>query len=55
MARIIANTAMDNIIRISDNFCGKVENKPDPKVEAMLDEVQYEAIKHSLILELKEG
>ena len=40
MARIIANTAMDNIIRISDNFCSKVENKPDPKVEAMLDEVQ---------------
>lgn len=54
-ARIIANTAMDNIIRISDNFCSKVENKPDPKVEAMLDEVQYEAIKHSLVLELKEG
>ena len=53
-ARIIANTAMDNIIRISDNFCSKVENKPDPKVEAMLDEVQYEAIKHSLVLELKE-
>ena len=55
MARIIANTAMDNIIRISDNFCSKVENKPDPKVEAMLDEVQYEAIKQSLILELKEN
>lgn len=55
MARIIANTAMDNIIRISDNFCSKVENKPDPKVEAMLDEVQYEAIKQSLILELKES
>ena len=55
MARIIANTAMDNIIRISDNFCSKVENKPDPKVEAMLDEVQYEAIKRSLILELKES
>ena len=55
MARIIANTTMDNIIRISDNFCSKVENKPDPKVEAMLDEVQYEAIKQSLILELKES
>ena len=54
-ARIIANTAMDNIIRISDNFCSKVENKPDPKVEAMLDEVQYEAIKQSLILELKKS
>ena len=55
MARVVANTAMDNIIRSSDNFCSKVENKPDPKVEAMLDEVQYEAIKHSLVLELKEG
>ena len=44
-----------NICNLSCSFCSKVENKPDPKVEAMLDEVQYEAIKHSLVLELKEG
>lgn len=54
-ARVVANTAMENITRVTEDFCAKVENKPDLKVDKLLDEVQYEAIRQSLILELKEG
>ena len=52
MARIIGKTAIDNITRIADAFTEKVENKGNPEVDELLDEVQYDIMKDAIRKEI---
>lgn len=51
-ARIVGATAIANVERIADAFIAKVENKGDPVVDALLDDVQYEIMKKAISKEL---
>lgn len=53
-ARVIANTAINNIIRISDVYTDKIENIGNPEVDEIFNEVQYDIMKHAMSIELKE-
>ena len=51
-ARIIAQTAKENVERIADNFTSKVENKGNPEVDLLLDEVQLNIMTKAIRLEI---
>jgi hypothetical protein len=51
-ARIIAKTAKENVERIADNFTSKVENKGNPEVDLLLDEVQLNIMTKAIRLEI---
>lgn len=51
-ARIIAKTAKENVERIADNFTSKVENKGNPEVDLLLDEVQLSIMTKAIRLEI---
>lgn len=51
-ARIVGATAIANVERIADAFTAKVENKGDPIVDALLNDVQYEIMKKAIGKEL---
>lgn len=54
-ARIVANTAMENITRITEDFCAKTEDKGNPEVDELLDDVMYRMMKVCVQEELKDG
>lgn len=45
VARTVANTAINNIIRISDDFCSKTKDETNPEAQEILNKVQYEIMK----------
>ena len=51
-ARIIAKTAKENVERIADNFTSKAENKGNPEVDLLLDEVQLSIMTKAIRLEI---
>ena len=51
-ARIIAKTAKENVERVADNFTSKVENKGNPEVDLLLDEVQLSIMTKAIRLEI---
>lgn len=51
-ARVVANTARANIERIADAFTEKVENKGNPLVDELLDDVQYNIMKSAIEKEM---
>ena len=51
-AREIAITAKENVERIADNFTSKVENKGNPEVDLLLDEVQLSIMTKAIRLEI---
>lgn len=53
-ARVVAKTAIDNVIRIADAYVESVENVGDIKVDRLLDEVQRDAMKLAVAIELME-
>lgn len=53
-ARVVAETAINNVIRIADEFVANVENKGDPEVDKILDSVQRDMMKHAIAIELME-
>lgn len=53
-ARIVADTAINNIIRVADAFTEKVENKGNPEVDDILDGVQYGIMRQSVANEFLE-
>ena len=53
-ARVVANTAINNVIRVADAFAEKVENKGDPEVDDILDGVQYSIMRQSVANEFLE-
>ena len=53
-ARVVANTAINNVIRVADTFAEKVENKGDPEVDDILDGVQYGIMRQSVANEFLE-
>ena len=53
-ARVVANTAINNVIRVADAFAEKVENKSDPEVDDILDGVQYGIMRQSVANEFLE-
>ena len=53
-ARVVANTAINNVIRVADAFAEKVENKGDPEVDDILDGVQYGIMRQSVANEFLE-
>lgn len=53
-ARIHANTAKANVERIADAFCADKEDKENPDMRALLEQVQYEIIKTSILKEIAE-
>ena len=52
-ARVVANTAINNIIRVADDFCAKAEDKGNPEVDELLDDVMYRMMKICVQEELK--
>ena len=52
-ARVVANTAINNIIRVADDFCAKTEDKGNPEVNEFLDDVMYRMMKICVQEELK--
>lgn len=53
-ARIVANSAMNNIIRVSDAYTDRIENVGNPEVDKIFNEVQYNIMKHAMAIELVE-
>lgn len=51
-ARVVANSARANIERIADAFTEKVENKGNPLVDELLDDVQYNIMKSAIEKEM---
>ena len=47
-ARVIGKTAIENITRIADAFTEKVENKCNPVVDELLDEIQYRIMRTAI-------
>lgn len=51
-ARTIANTAINNITRISDDFCSKTKDETNPEAQEILNKVQYEIMKLAIADEI---
>lgn len=49
-ARVVANTAIANVIRVADTFCERVEDRVDEAAQDLLNTVQYN-IMYSAIVE----
>lgn len=52
-ARIEAKNAVENISLIADNFCNKTEDKENIDIRTLLEEVQYNIMKKSVLFELE--
>lgn len=52
VARIFADTAKTNVERIADAFCADKEDNENPEIRALLEQVQYEIIKTSILEEI---
>ena len=52
-ARIVANTAMDNIDRVCDVYLKTCSKETNKEVDALLDDVQYNIMKIAIEKELK--
>lgn len=52
-ARTMAKIAIDHITKISDEFCTEHEDKEDPAMRELLEEVSYNIMKKSVEEELK--
>lgn len=52
VARIFADTAKANVERIADTFCADKEDSENPEMRALLEQVQYEIIKTSILEEI---
>lgn len=53
-ARVVANTAINNVIRVADAFTATVENIGKSEVDAILDGVQRDIMKFAIAMELAE-
>jgi hypothetical protein len=51
-ARVIAKTAIDNVICIADDFCSQTSDKEDEAMRELLEDVSYEIMKISVEKEL---
>lgn len=51
-ARAEAKRALDNVTRITDNFCSKTKDEPNHATQDLLDDVQYRIMKKSVVYEL---
>ena len=51
-ARVIAKTAIDNVIRIADAFCSQTSDKEDESMRELLEDVSYQIMKISVEKEL---
>ena len=54
IARIEAKAAIDHVIEMADTFAASVENKGDPEVDKILDNVQRDMMKLAVAIELVE-
>lgn len=54
-ARNMANKAINHITLMADDFCSKVKDAADPGIEAILDEVQYNIMRHAIATEFLEN
>lgn len=52
-ARTIANTVINNIIRISDDFCFKTKDGTNSEAQKILNKVQYEIMKLAIANEVR--
>ena len=53
-ARVVAKTAIDNVVRISDAFTEITPNEGDPEVDKILDNAQRDMMKLAVAIELVE-
>ena len=51
-ARELANTSLEHITKIADDFCAKHEDKEDEAMRQLLEEVSYEIMKISVSKEI---
>ena len=51
-ARVIAKTAIDNVICIADDFCSQTSDEEDESMRELLEDVSYEIMKISVEKEL---
>ena len=51
-ARVIAKTAIDNVIRIADAFCSQTSDKEEESMRELLEDVSYQIMKISVEKEL---
>ena len=51
-ARIVANTAIDNVVRVADAFCSQTSDKEDEVMRELLEDVSYEIMKIAVEKEL---
>ena len=53
-ARVVGKTAIDNVIRIADEFTASVKNEGRPDVDYILNQVQKDIMKFAIAVELME-
>ena len=51
-ARIVANTAINNIIRVADNYCAKNKDEGNKEIEDFMNSVVYKIMKKRVVKEL---
>ena len=51
-ARIVANTAIDNVVRVADAFCSQTSDKEDEAMRELLEDVSYNIMRISVEKEL---
>ena len=51
-ARVIANTAIDNVVRIADAFCSQTSDKEDKVMRELLEDVSYNVMRIAVEKEL---
>ena len=54
-ARVVANSAKENVERIADHFCSKSEDKENESMRDLLQDVSYNIMKVSVKGELQDG
>lgn len=54
-ARVIGETAFNNITKIADDYTNSIEDIPNTDIDIILDEVQAEMVKRAISLELEKG
>lgn len=54
-ARRVADLALAHVIEMAEDFCAKTEDKGNPEVDELLDDVMYRMMKVCVQEELKDG
>ena len=54
-ARRVADLALAHVIEMAEDFCAKAEDKGNPEVDELLDDVMYRMMKVCVQEELKDG